>query len=59
VDEFLFRFTSSSARCLLHDVYETVDEWWDDALDQTCSAVPYSRPTVCDPWPVHGGYLIE
>ena len=60
VDEFLFRFTNTSARCLMHDVYEVVDPWWNDALDPSCTAyTPYDRPAACGEWPEHGGTRIE
>ena len=54
IDEFLFRFNDVSARCLMLDNYEIVNDWWIDLENPSCGfPLPYERPLACPEWPLH------
>ena len=53
IDLFLFRFNDTSAKCRLHDMFEIVNDWWNDLQDNSCVTFPYERPAACGAWPLH------
>ena len=59
LDDFIARFTDPAAKCLMHDAYEYVTDWWRDAADASCPGGAVAYPAACfddagqNLWPVH------
>ena len=62
LDAFMARFIDPASKCLMHDLYEIPDDWWEDGLNAACGdlvAHPYAKPDACGPWARSGSRVIE
>ncbi|MEO1268758.1 MAG: NHL repeat-containing protein [Myxococcota bacterium] len=60
LDAFMGRFIDPASLCLMHDLYEIPNDWWNDARNPICDLFPYTKPEACShPWSRNGLRTVE